>query len=116
MAKVWNLPIRSFSHGQPQTNNLTVKSDQLPRGLNVFAFASLSQMNTSAPANPAHTPWASIGIHTYAVWNDDGTVGPQIQPQGLPSSLFIENIAWIEVMLEARECDAIGNLTLIEWN
>lgn len=52
----------------------------------------------------------------YAVWNADGTIAPPVQPQGHPSAQFIENVAWVEVMLEARECDAVGNLTLIEWN
>lgn len=116
MAKIWNWPIRSFSRGQPQTNNMTVRSTELPRGLNVFAQATLSQVWTSLPNIPANTPIASIGISMYAVWNADGTIAPPVQPQGHPSAQFIENVAWVEVMLEARECDAVGNLTLIEWN
>jgi hypothetical protein len=116
MAKIWNWPIRSFSHGQPQTNNLTVKTDQFPQGLNLFAHATLSQIETRLPHIPANTPIASIVIAGYAVWKDDGTISDRIQPEGLPSTQFIKNVAWVEVMLMARECDAIGNLTLIEWD
>ena len=84
--------------------------------MNVFAHATLSQVRMELPYMPAVTPIASIGISMYGVWNADGTIAPPVQPEGFPSGLFIENVAWVEVMLEARECDAVGNLTLIEWN
>ena len=115
MATIWNWSIKSFSQNELLTNNLTVRSDLIPKNTNIFAQAYISKFATFIANPPAATPWVQAYISQYAQWQADGTEGPVVNTTGNTGTAFIENCAWVEIQLDVRSADAIANLTLIEW-
>jgi hypothetical protein len=114
MAKIWNWGIQGYSGAPSAMNILEVRSDHLPKGLNAFAHATLSQVNGYVQGGVG--PSAQIWIHSYAIYDENGNESAPVITEGNPDSAFIENVAWVEVHLAVREAAAQGSVTLTEWN
>ncbi len=116
---IWNWGVRADWHGGSQAalfHTVTVQSDPLPKGVDVFAYVYLTQMITHRPQDPNNTPGAYAFIGRYAVWQPDGTQSAPINiAERHQNDMFIKNCAWVSVDLAVRECDAVANLTLMQW-
>jgi hypothetical protein len=116
---IWNWRVHADWHGGSQAalfHTVTVQSDVLPQGVNVFAYVYLTQVLTHRPQDANNTSGAYAYIGRYAVWQADGTQSAPINiSEQHQNSQFIKNCAWVSADLAVRECDAIANLTLMQW-